>query len=148
MQVRVFSVQGQQLHIEFSLGEACETEGVSDCCVYGGGVVALTHANHLWAVTDVNEPRPQRLADPLVEEPPHCMEVMVNSTYGVEVGGMVCCDTETAQEEKYKKGGAKRKAKGLRKNVQILIGIPYVLLWRAGSMVVVGRALIKLGEKC
>lgn len=85
--VRAFGVQGQQLPIEFSLGEACEAEGVLDCCVYGGGVVALTHSNHLWAVTDVNEPRPQRLADPLVEEPPHCMEVMVSSAYGVEVGG-------------------------------------------------------------
>ncbi|CAD7696036.1 unnamed protein product [Ostreobium quekettii] len=101
-QVRAFSVHGRQLPLEFSLGEACETEGIADCCVYSSGVVVLTQANHIWAVTDINEPRPQRLADPPLEDLPRCMDVLVTQNpQGVEVilgcaDGIVVADAQQA----------------------------------------------------
>ncbi|GMH32446.1 hypothetical protein BSKO_00280 [Bryopsis sp. KO-2023] len=84
-QVNGYSIHGRKLPMEFSLGQAVESEEVAECRVYGSGVVALTLAGSLWAVTDLNDPRPQRMADVVLDGVPQCMEVTVSATHGVEV---------------------------------------------------------------
>jgi hypothetical protein len=59
----------------FSLGAACEAEGVASVAVFADGVVALTPSGRLWCVPDAAAPRAQPLPDPC---PPggddvHCM---------------------------------------------------------------------------
>ncbi|KAK9823042.1 hypothetical protein WJX81_002597 [Elliptochloris bilobata] len=75
-EVHLYSMHGQAQARSFSLGGEVAREGVAACCLYGGGLVALTAGLQLWAVTDLEEPRPQRLADPRLAGPPHCLAVM------------------------------------------------------------------------
>mmetsp|Transcript_2610 Transcript_2610/g.3810 ORF Transcript_2610/g.3810 Transcript_2610/m.3810 type:complete len:873 (+) Transcript_2610:103-2721(+) len=56
--------------IQFSLGAEVKQEGVIDVKLSASGVVVLTANYSFWAVTDFEEPRPQKLADcGLTEEP-------------------------------------------------------------------------------
>uniref|UniRef100_A0A061RIB2 Protein VACUOLELESS1 n=1 Tax=Tetraselmis sp. GSL018 TaxID=582737 RepID=A0A061RIB2_9CHLO len=74
--VTMYSPFGELLPRQFSLGSACREQGVSAAQVFSAGVVALTARNELWAVTGLEDPRPQKLADPGLFEPPHCMAVI------------------------------------------------------------------------
>lgn len=67
------------------MGQGVESEEVAECCIYGGGIVVLTNACSVWAVTDLNDPRPQRLADTELDGIPQCIEVTVSAAHGVEV---------------------------------------------------------------
>ena len=69
-------MHGQAQARGFSLGSEVAREGVAACCLYGSGLVALTAGLQLWAVTDLEEPRPQRLADPRLAAPPHCLAII------------------------------------------------------------------------
>ena len=42
LQVHLYSMHGQQLAGQFSLGSEAAKEGVLDCIIYGDGLVALT----------------------------------------------------------------------------------------------------------
>ena len=75
-QVHLYSMHGQAQARSFSLGSEVAREGVAACCLYGSGLVALTVGLQLWAVTDLEEPRPQRLADPRLPAPPHCLTII------------------------------------------------------------------------
>lgn len=85
LQVSAYNVHGQKTPLEFSLGQGVKEEGVADCCVYGAGVVALTNDCSIWVITDLHDPRPQKLADTFLDSVPQCMEVTVSPTHGVEV---------------------------------------------------------------
>ena len=58
----------------FSLGAACEEEGLAQVAVFADGVVAVTPGGRLWCVSDASQPRAQRYPDPA---PPggevHCL---------------------------------------------------------------------------
>lgn len=72
----MYSMHGQKLPRSFSLGAEVVAERVTDCVVYGDGLVALTGAHRLWTVSNLEEPRPQRLALSGLTEPPHCFAVI------------------------------------------------------------------------
>lgn len=74
--VSTYSVFGEVLPRQFSMGSACKEQGVARAVVFGTGVVILTNRHELWAVTGLAEPRPQKLADPGLFEAPHCLAVM------------------------------------------------------------------------
>ena len=61
-QVLLYSMFGQRLPKQFSMGSEVASSGVLECCTYGEGVAVLTHALELWAVCNLDEPRPQRFA--------------------------------------------------------------------------------------
>ncbi len=75
-QVHLYTMHGQAQARGFSLGAEVAAQGVADAVLYGGGLVALTAGLQLWAVADLEEPRPQRLADPRLAGPPHCLAVI------------------------------------------------------------------------
>lgn len=89
-QVSIYNIHGQRLPVEYSLGEACYHEKVAECVVYSGGIVALTCNNSIWAITDLNDVRPQRLADIEIDDRPQCMAVKLSPAHGVEV--VLACD--------------------------------------------------------
>jgi hypothetical protein len=72
----MYSMHGQKLPRSFSLGAEAARERIVDCIVYGDGLVALTGAHRLWTVSNLEEPRPQRLALEGLSEAPHCMAVI------------------------------------------------------------------------
>lgn len=84
-EVSVYDIHGQRLPVEYSLGEACYRDKVCECIVYSGGIVALTCNNAIWAITDMNDVRPQRLADIDVSDRPQCMAVKLLPGHGLEV---------------------------------------------------------------
>ena len=59
--VRLYSLHGDMK--QFSLGKEAKEQGVLDCRVWGGGLVALTGRFRLIAVTSFDEPHPRLLAD-------------------------------------------------------------------------------------
>ena len=75
-QVHMYSMHGQKLPRSFSLGSEAAAERITDCVVYGDGLVALTGAHRLWTVSNLEEPRPQKLALSGLTEPPHCFAVI------------------------------------------------------------------------
>ena len=83
--VAVCNIHGQRLPMEFSLGTACAQEKLLNCEVYPGGVVGLTFENNLWAISDLTDVRPQKLADMEITTNPQCMVVRVSQAHGVEV---------------------------------------------------------------
>lgn len=85
LKVSCYDVHGEQLPTEFSMGQACEQEGLVDCRVYGTGIVALTNFNHLWSITDLHDPRPQKMSDLDTEEVPRAIEVLHKRVHGIEV---------------------------------------------------------------
>ena len=46
--------------------------GIAECHLWGSGLVVLTTANRLFAVTSLAEPRVQPLADPMLGAGPDC----------------------------------------------------------------------------
>ncbi|KAK9907253.1 hypothetical protein WJX75_000093 [Coccomyxa subellipsoidea] len=75
-EVHMYSMHGQKLPRSFSLGSEAAAERITDCVVYGDGLVALTGAHRLWTVSNLEEPRPQKLALSGLTEPPHCFAVI------------------------------------------------------------------------
>ena len=72
----MYDQQGSRLPTQFSFGESCMQEGVQQCCTYPSGIVVLTNSMSLWLVSDLQDPKPQRLASPRLGRPPNCMTVM------------------------------------------------------------------------
>ncbi|KAJ7569267.1 hypothetical protein O6H91_01G069300 [Diphasiastrum complanatum] len=71
-----YNTQGKLLEQQISLGKECWEQGVVDCVIWGTGLVCLTEANQLFCVPDLTSPQPLKLADPNLEEPPHCFAVI------------------------------------------------------------------------
>eukprot|EP00162_Nutomonas_longa_P012729 comp21234_c0_seq1/m.45320 comp21234_c0_seq1/g.45320 ORF comp21234_c0_seq1/g.45320 comp21234_c0_seq1/m.45320 type:complete len:848 (+) comp21234_c0_seq1:3-2546(+) len=73
-QVMLFSIHGELLS-QFLMGSEANSYGVVDACIWGTGLVVLTARNQLF-VSNFDEPRPKRLADTGLEDPPTCMVVL------------------------------------------------------------------------
>ena len=76
MQVKLYSMHGQLLSHQFSMGAECAREGVLQASLFPRGLAVLTHSNHLWVVTDLAEPRPRSLAPLSLPSAPQCMAVI------------------------------------------------------------------------
>lgn len=75
MQVHLYSMYGVQLPQQFSMGSEVQRDGILDCQLYSDGIVVLTKALQLWAVSGLQDPRPQKLANPKLKEAPNCMTI-------------------------------------------------------------------------
>ena len=75
LQVHMYSMYGTQLPQHFSMGSEVQRDGIQACQLYSDGLVVLTKALQLWAVSGLQEPRPQKLASPRLKEAPHCMAI-------------------------------------------------------------------------
>ena len=75
MQVHPYSMYGVQLSQQFSMGSEVQRDGILDCQLYSDGLVVLTKALQLWAVSGLQDPRPQKLANPKLKEAPTCMTI-------------------------------------------------------------------------
>lgn len=75
LQVHMYSMYGTQLPQHFSMGSEVQRDGIQACQLYSDGLVVLTKALQLWAVSGLHEPRPQKLASPRLKDAPHCMAV-------------------------------------------------------------------------
>lgn len=76
LQVTLYDQHGTKLPRHFSLGEEAQRDSLLHCCIYGDGVVALTKTFALWAISDIQEPKLQRLASPNLAASPPCMAVI------------------------------------------------------------------------
>ena len=72
----MYNMFGTQLPRQFSMGGEVQREGILQCQLYGDGLVVLTKGLQLWAVSGLEEPRPQKLASPKLKEPPRCMAIL------------------------------------------------------------------------
>lgn len=71
-----YNLRAELLPPPISLGADCSAENVADCVFWGNGLVCITEANQLFCVADFANPHPARLADPGLEDPPHCLAVI------------------------------------------------------------------------
>lgn len=74
-QVHMYSMYGVQLPQQFSMGGEVQRDGIQECQLYSDGLVVLTKALQLWAVSGLQDPRPQKLANPKLKEPPNCLAI-------------------------------------------------------------------------
>ncbi|KAI8822509.1 Vps16, N-terminal region-domain-containing protein [Fimicolochytrium jonesii] len=72
--VRVYDIHGE--FIQFSLGEDAKEHGVVECRLWDTGLVALTGDFKFVAITNLDEPRPQYLADPGITQAPYSWTVL------------------------------------------------------------------------
>ncbi|KAG6541575.1 hypothetical protein Mapa_017028 [Marchantia paleacea] len=71
-----YNIHGELPDRKFTFGKEVWEQGVADCIIWGSGLVCLTEANQLFAVTNLEDPQPIKLADPHLEEPPHCIAII------------------------------------------------------------------------
>mmetsp|Transcript_16747 Transcript_16747/g.54755 ORF Transcript_16747/g.54755 Transcript_16747/m.54755 type:complete len:834 (-) Transcript_16747:45-2546(-) len=72
-----YTMRGQALPKRgFSMGSEVADQGVAECIFWAAGAVCRTRDEKLYAVSDFDDPRVSRLADPGITEPPHCMAVV------------------------------------------------------------------------
>ncbi|RCH85747.1 hypothetical protein CU098_002029, partial [Rhizopus stolonifer] len=72
--VRLYTLHGN--HTQFSLGKDAKNDGIIDCQIWGGGLVAMTGKYQLISVTNFEEPQPKPLAELRLEEPLHSWTVV------------------------------------------------------------------------
>ncbi|CAM0139156.1 Vacuolar protein sorting-associated protein 16 [Umbelopsis sp. WA50703] len=73
--IRMYNLNGE--FTQFSLGKEAKDQGITDCHIWGTGLVAMTGNFQFISVTNFDEPRPKQLADPGISEPPHCWTVIL-----------------------------------------------------------------------
>jgi hypothetical protein len=71
-----YNYRGELSTSQLSLGQECWDQGVADCVIWGTGLVVLTEKNQLFSIPDLENPQAIKLADPHLEEPPHCFAVI------------------------------------------------------------------------
>ena len=77
--VMVFSCIGTGFpeSTSFSLGPACEQEGLQDVVIFSTGICAMTKENHIWRIRDFERQVPIRMRDPgMPGDLIHCMTVV------------------------------------------------------------------------
>ncbi|KAI8591791.1 Vps16, N-terminal region-domain-containing protein [Geranomyces variabilis] len=72
--VRLYTIHGE--FVQFSLGEEAKEFGVLECRMWPSGLVALTGNFKLIAITNLEEPRPQLLADAGLKHIPSSWDVV------------------------------------------------------------------------
>eukprot|EP00891_Asterochloris_glomerata_P007024 jgi/Astpho2/7024/e_gw1.00107.12.1_t len=105
-QVHLFSMHGDRLPRQFSLGAECTRDGVLMCQTYSDGLIVLTTKLQLWAVAGLEEPRPNRLADPklvaapaavAILEPRHSLSGCIEVLLAVD-SNVMSVDADAAQQ--------------------------------------------------
>ncbi|KAH1197654.1 hypothetical protein AAZX31_18G104300 [Glycine max] len=71
-----YDVHANLIEPNLSLGKECFEDNVADCVFWGNGLVCITEANQLFCIADFRNPSAVKLADPEIEEMPHCMAVI------------------------------------------------------------------------
>lgn len=71
-----YNIHAEHLESNISMGKECFEQNVVDCVFWGNGVVCITEANQLFCIADFKNPKPTKLADPAIQELPHCMAVI------------------------------------------------------------------------
>lgn len=71
-----YNIHGELLPQQLSLGKECWDQGVADCVIWGSGVVVITEQNQLFSIPNLEDQKVIKLADPHLEEPPHCLVVI------------------------------------------------------------------------
>ncbi|KAK4278953.1 hypothetical protein QN277_016723 [Acacia crassicarpa] len=71
-----YNIHAEHLEPNISMGKECFEQNVVDCVFWGNGVVCITEANQLFCIADFKNPKPTKLADPAIQELPHCMAVI------------------------------------------------------------------------
>ena len=76
MQVSKFDQLGTKDATVFSFGEECQKDGILECCIFSEGAVALTTKFALWTISDLEDPRPHKLASPKMTHAPKTMSII------------------------------------------------------------------------
>lgn len=71
-----YNIHAELLEPNISMGKECFEQNVVECVFWGNGMVCITEANQLFCIADFKNPNPIKLADPGIEELPHCMAVI------------------------------------------------------------------------
>ncbi|KAL9319611.1 hypothetical protein ACSQ67_011450 [Phaseolus vulgaris] len=71
-----YDVHANLIEPNLSLGKECFEDNVADCAFWGNGLVCITEANQLFCIADFRNPKAVKLADPMIDEMPHCMAVI------------------------------------------------------------------------
>ncbi|KAF4373221.1 hypothetical protein F8388_010477 [Cannabis sativa] len=71
-----YNIHAELLEPNISMGKECFEQNVVDCVFWGNGVVCITESNQLFCIPDFKNPKSVQLANPGIEEPPHCMAVI------------------------------------------------------------------------
>ena len=71
-----YNIHGELLPQQLSLGKECWDQGVADCIIWGSGLVVITEKNQLFSIPDLATQTVVKLADPHLEDPPHCLAVI------------------------------------------------------------------------
>lgn len=71
-----YTIHAEIIEPNISMGKECFERNVVDCVFWGNGVVCITESNQLFCISDFQNPNPVQLADPGIEDPPHCMAVI------------------------------------------------------------------------
>ncbi|KAG2191805.1 hypothetical protein INT46_001161 [Mucor plumbeus] len=72
--VRLYTLHGQ--YTQFSLGKDAKNDGIIDCQIWGGGLVAMTGKYQLISLTNFEEPQPKMMAELKLDEPLHSWTVV------------------------------------------------------------------------
>ncbi|XP_062105731.1 protein VACUOLELESS1 [Humulus lupulus] len=71
-----YNIHAELLEPNISMGKECFEQNVVDCVFWGNGVVCITESIQLFCIPDFKNPKSMQLANPGIEEPPHCMAVI------------------------------------------------------------------------
>lgn len=71
-----YNIHGELIPEQLSLGQECWDQGVADCIIWGSGLVVITEQNQLFSIPNLETKKVVKLADPHLEDPPHCMAVV------------------------------------------------------------------------
>lgn len=94
-----YNIHAELIEPNISMGKECFEQNVVDCVFWGNGLVCITESNQLFCIPDFKNPSPIKLADPEIDELPHCMAVIepqytmsgnVEVLLGVGVGEEAC----------------------------------------------------------
>ncbi|KAI8983029.1 Vps16, N-terminal region-domain-containing protein [Pilobolus umbonatus] len=72
--VRLYTLHGE--YTQFSLGKDAKNDGVIDCQIWSGGLIAMTGKYQLVSVTNFDEPQPKLMAEVKLDEPPQSWTVI------------------------------------------------------------------------
>ncbi|XP_052210322.1 protein VACUOLELESS1 [Diospyros lotus] len=71
-----YNIHAEPIEPNLSMGKECFENSVVECVFWGNGLVCINEANQLFCIPDFKNPRPGKLADPGLEEPPLCAAVI------------------------------------------------------------------------
>jgi len=103
--VALYSMQGERINTFPALPQSSKSDGVADVDFWPDGLVLRTGLkSELWAINNWNEPRPFRLAQPNLAQPPASMVVngagskceLLLATAG---GSILCVDATSSQDQ-------------------------------------------------